>query len=151
MKKIYIKNLLLSIFIVLGISSAFAQQVPNPGFEDWSGEKYDGQEQPKDWYASNVTQVGFNFNFAHKEGGHSGSYSMMVQDTEVGAMGITEPAPGYFSLGHPWSYLPSITEVNKATAGRNQHGKCLKRAHEWTIPPREWTFLNRCPCQYIKK
>lgn len=117
MKKIYIKNLLLSIFIVLGISSAFAQQVPNPGFEDWSGEKYDGQEQPKDWYASNVTQVGFNFNFAHKEGGHSGSYSMMVQDTEVGAMGITEPAPGYFSLGHPWSYLPSITEVNKATAG----------------------------------
>ena len=42
---------------------------------------------------------------------------MMVQDTEVGAMGITETAPGYFSLGHPWAYLPSITEINKATAG----------------------------------
>ena len=117
MKKIYIKNLLLSIFVILGTCSIYAQQVPNPGFEDWGGEKYDGKIQPKDWYASNVTQVGMYFNFAHQEAGHSGSYSMMVQDTEVGAMGITETSPGYFSLGHPWTYLPSITEINKATAG----------------------------------
>ena len=117
MKKIYIKNLLLSIFVILGTCSIYAQQVPNPSFEDWSGEKFDGNIQPKDWYASNVTQVGMYFNFAHQEAGHSGSYSMMVQDTEVGAMGITETSPGYFSLGHPWTYLPSITEINKATAG----------------------------------
>ena len=117
MKNLYIKNLLFILFIVLGICSTFAQQVPNASFEDWSGAKYDGQIQPKDWYASNVTQVGFSFNFAHQESGHSGSYSMMVQDQEVGAMGITEPAPGYFSLGHPWTHLPSITEINKATAG----------------------------------
>lgn len=115
MKKNYIVLLLL--FVVSFGISLNAQQVPNPGFEDWSGAKYDGQIQPKDWYASNVTQVGFNFNFAHQESGHSGSYSMMVQDQEVGAMGITEPAPGYFSLGHPWTHLPSITEINKATAG----------------------------------
>ena len=115
MKKNYIVLLLL--FVVSFSISLNAQQVPNPGFEDWSGAKYDGQIQPKDWYASNVTQVGFNFNFAHQESGHSGSYSMMVQDQEVGAMGITEPAPGYFSLGHPWTHLPSITEINKATAG----------------------------------
>ena len=117
MKKFYIKSLLLSIFVILGTCSIYAQQVPNPGFEDWGGEKYDGKIQPKDWYASNVTQVGMYFNFAHQEAGHSGSYSMMVQDTEVGAMGITETSPGYFSLGHPWTYLPSITEINKATAG----------------------------------
>ena len=115
MKKNYIVLLLL--FVVSFSISLYAQQVPNPGFEDWSGAKYDGQIQPKDWYASNVTQVGFSFNFAHQESGHSGSYSMMVQDQEVGAMGITEPAPGYFSLGHPWTHLPSITEINKATAG----------------------------------
>lgn len=115
MKKNYIVLLLL--FVVSFSISLNAQQVPNPGFEDWSGAKYDGQIQPKDWYASNVTQVGFSFNFAHQESGHSGSYSMMVQDQEVGAMGITEPAPGYFSLGHPWTHLPSITEINKATAG----------------------------------
>ena len=115
MKKNYIVLLLL--FVVSFSISLNAQQVPNPGFEDWSGAKYDGQIQPKDWYASNVTQVGFSFNFAHQESGHSGNYSMMVQDQEVGAMGITEPAPGYFSLGHPWTHLPSITEINKATAG----------------------------------
>lgn len=118
MTKVYLKQFFLSSLILLfGVSSLFAQQVPNPSFEDWSGEKYDGQIQPKDWYASNVTQVGFNFNFAHQEKGHTGSYSMMVQDTEVGAMGITETSPGYFSLGRPWTYLPSITEINQATAG----------------------------------
>ena len=118
MTKVYFKQLFLSSLVLLfGVSSLFAQQVPNPSFEDWSGEKYDGQIQPASWYASNVTQVGFNFNFAHQEKGHTGSYSMMVQDTEVGAMGITETSPGYFSLGHPWTYLPSITEINQATAG----------------------------------
>ena len=118
MTKVYLKQFFLSSLILLfGVSSLFAQQVPNAGFEDWSGEKYDGQIQPKDWYASNVTQVGFNFNFAHQEKGHTGSYSMMVQDTKVGAMGITETSPGYFSLGRPWTYLPSITEINQATAG----------------------------------
>ena len=117
MVKFYLKQILVSILILLGSTSVFAQQVPNPSFEDWSGEKYDGNEQLKDWYASNVTQAGFKFNLAHKEAGHSGSYSMMVQDTEVGAMGITEVSPGYFSLGKPWTHLPSITEINKATAG----------------------------------
>ena len=116
MKRIYIKNLLLIIFIVLGVNTAFAQQVPNPGFEDWSGAKFDGNIQPASWNASNVSQVGFNFNFAHREAGHTGSYSMMVQDKEVGAMGITETAPGYFSLGNPWAYLEGLS-TGSATAG----------------------------------
>ena len=116
MRKIYIKNLLLTIFIVLGVSSAFAQQLPNPGFEDWSGEKFDGNIQPASWNASNVEQVGFKFNFASQEAGHTGNYSMMVQDKEVGAMGITETAPGYFSLGKPWAYLEGLS-TGSATAG----------------------------------
>ena len=117
MVKIYLKQILVSSLIFLSSTFAYAQQVPNASFEDWNGEKYDGKEQLKDWYASNVTQAGFKFNLAHKEAGHSGNYSMMVQDTEVGAMGITEVSPGYFSLGKPWTHLPSITEINKATAG----------------------------------
>ena len=117
MTKVYLKQLFLSSLVLLfGVSSLFAQQVPNPSFEDWSGEKYDGQIQPKDWYASNVTQVGFHFNLAHREAGHTGSYSMMVQDTEVGAIGITEVSPGYFALGKPWTYLEGI-DVGTATAG----------------------------------
>lgn len=112
MKKIYLFLIGLSF---VGIIQA--QQLPNPSFEDWSGEKYNDEIQPKDWYASNVTQVGFKFNLAHREAGHTGNYSMMVQDTEVGAVGITEVSPGYFALGKPWTYLPSITEISKATAG----------------------------------
>ena len=116
MKKIYFKNLLTLLFIVLGVSSAFAQQVPNPSFEDWSGAKFDGNEQPASWYVSNIEQVGIKFNLTHKESGHSGSYSLMVQDTKVGALGITEVSPGYFSLGKPWSHLEGI-DTKTATAG----------------------------------
>ena len=116
MKKLYIKNLLTILFIVLSVCSASAQQLPNPGFEDWSGEKFNGEIQPASWNASNVEQVGFKFNFANRAEGHTGSYSMMVQDQEVGAMGITETAPGYFSLGKPWAYLEGLS-TGSATAG----------------------------------
>lgn len=116
MTKFYFKNLLLIVFIILGVNTSYSQQVPNAGFEDWSGAKFDGNIQPASWFASNVSQVGFNFNFAQRESGHSGSYSMMVQDKEVGAMGITETAPGYFSLGKPWAYLEGI-DTKSATAG----------------------------------
>ena len=116
MKKFYIKNFLLTIFIVLGVSFAFAQQVPNAGFEDWSGAEFDGNIQPASWNVSNIEQVGIKFNLTHREAGHSGSYSLMVQDTKVGALGITEISPGYFSLGKPWSHLEGI-DTKTATAG----------------------------------
>lgn len=117
MTKVYLKQLFLSSLVLLfGVSSLFAQQVPNPSFEDWSGEKFDGEIQPKDWYGSNISQVGINFNLTHREAGHTGSYSMMVKDTKVGAMGITEVSPGYFSLGKPWSFLEGI-DTKTATAG----------------------------------
>ena len=94
-----------------------AQQLPNPDFEDWSGTAFDGEPQPKSWNASHVEQVGLKFNFAHKETGHNGGYCLMVQDQDVGTMGITETSPGYFSLGKAWAYVPSITAINQATAG----------------------------------
>ena len=92
-------------------------QVSNSNFEDWSAAQLDGQPQAKGWNASNVEQVGIKFNFAHKETGHNGGYCLMVQDQEVGAMGITATSPGYFALGRPWAYLPGITSINQATAG----------------------------------
>lgn len=94
-----------------------AQQLPNASFEDWSGAQFDGNIQPASWNASNVTQFGFKFNFAHREAGHTGSYCMRVQDQEIGAAGITEVSPGYFSLGQPWVYIESFTKVSYATAG----------------------------------
>ncbi len=116
MKKFYSMLLAMMLMLVANSLQVFAQQVPNPSFEDWSGEKFDGNIQPKDWYVSNISQAGFNFNLANREGGHSGSYSLMVKDTEVGAVGITELSPGYFSLGKPWSYIDGLN-TNTATAG----------------------------------
>jgi len=115
MKKLYI--LLLALLSSASVAVQ-AQQVPNAGFEDWSGAAFDGNPQPKDWNASNVEQFGMvKVNFAHKEAGHTGSASMMVQDQEVGLGKITEVSPGYFSLGKPWVYIKSVTAVAEATAG----------------------------------
>ena len=113
MKKFYI--LLLALLSSANVAVQ-AQQVPNAGFEDWSGAAFDGNAQPANWNASNVAQLGFKFNFAHKETGHTGSASMMVQGQEVGAMGIKEPSPGYFSLGQPWAYIKNL-DTDGATAG----------------------------------
>lgn len=113
----FLQRLLVLGAIILLPWAMNAQQLPNASFEDWSGDKFDGEIQPKSWHASNVEQVGFKFNFAHREAGHTGSYCMMVQDQDVGAAGITETSPGYFSLGQPWVYLASITKISEATAG----------------------------------
>lgn len=114
-KSNFVLRVIATLFILCG-TTAYAQQVPNAGFEDWSGEKFDGQIQPKDWYGSNISQMGINFNLTNQEAGHTGKYSLMVKDTEVGALGITELSPGYFSLGKPWSYIKGI-ETETATAG----------------------------------
>ena len=116
MTNFYLKQLLVTSFLILSSVLTFAQQVPNPSFEDWGGEKFDGEIQPKDWYGSNISQAGINFNLTNRESGHTGSYSIMVKDTEVGAMGITELSPGYFSLGRPWSWLKGL-DTGTATAG----------------------------------
>ena len=118
MTNFYLKQLLVTSFLILSSVLTFAQQVPNPSFEDWSGAKFDGEIQPASWNASNVTQLSYNFNFAHQEKGHSGNYSMMVQDQEIGVEGIKEEtSPGYFSLGQPWVYLKDLLSINQATAG----------------------------------
>ncbi len=117
---------LASVLMLCG--SVFAQQLPDPSFEDWSGEVFNGAIQPKHWHFSNVKQMGIEFTLSHQETGRTGGYSMMVKCTEVGALGITEAAPGYISLGTPWQHLPGITEINKATAG-------TKGGISWTYRP----------------
>ena len=110
----------LALVVIPVLAAADDFQLPDPGFEDWSGSTFDGNVQPKYWHASNVEQsaigLTFRFNFAHKESGRNGGTSLMVQDQEVGAAGITEVSPGYFSLGYAWQYLDGLN-TNSATAG----------------------------------
>ena len=107
------KFLLNVLFLMSAAFFAFADdyQLPDPHFEDWSGPAFDGQIQPKYWHASNLEQsalgMTLRFNFANRETGRTG-YCLMVQDREVGALGITETSPGYFSLGTAWQYLEGI-------------------------------------------
>lgn len=118
MKKFYTTFVAFIVLVFTGITSISAQQLPNAGFEDWSGAEFDGNIQPASWNASNVTQLGYKFNFAHQEKGHSGNHSMMVQDQKIGVEGIKEEtSPGYFSLGQPWVYLKDLMSINQATAG----------------------------------
>lgn len=108
-------HVLLIVLMVVCTSNVSAQQFTDPGFEDWSGAKFDDKEQPKYWNYSNVSQAGVNKNFAHKTTGRSGS-ALKIQDQWVGTIGIGATSPGYVSLGHPWAYLKGL-EINGATAG----------------------------------
>lgn len=97
-------------------SNVSAQQLPDPGFEDWSGAKFADKEQPKYWNFSNVSQMGIDKNFAHKTTGRSGS-ALKIQDQFVGVGKIGATSPGYVALGKPWAYVSSITAIDDATAG----------------------------------
>ncbi len=110
------KRYRITIYLLALTLAAVAQQLPDPGFDDWSSS-FNGDAQLKNWHGSNVTQVGFKFTFMYKRDGRNGGSCAYVADKEVGAAGITEPAPGYMALGQPWSYLESITKVSEATAG----------------------------------
>lgn len=111
------RKLRVFISLFLWAATVSAQQVPNAGFEDWSGTPFKGCIQPASWNACNVGQFGFKFNFAHQEAGHTGKYCMMVQDQSVGAAGIVETSPGYFTLGTPWAYIENLFKIKGATAG----------------------------------
>ncbi len=95
--------------------TATAQHLPDPSFENWSSS-FNGDAQLANWNGSNVTQVGFSFTFVYKEASGRIGACAKVLNKEVGALGITETAPGYLTLGKPWSYLEGIS-AGTATAG----------------------------------
>lgn len=114
-----IKNfrVFLLFFTLLLVTNSYAQyQFPDPGFEDWSGAQFANSIQPHDWRFSNVSQLGVDKNFAHRDNGRSG-YCLLIQDQFVGVGSIGATSPGYVALGQPWAYVSSLTSINDATAG----------------------------------
>ncbi len=102
--------------VMTGTANA-SYQVPNSNFEDWGGAKYNNKEMPATWNPSNVTQAGMEFPVIDKVAGRSGN-AVKIRETWVGVDGIAEEiSPSWITLGKPWTYLPSLFEVNKATAG----------------------------------
>ena len=104
--------LILFVFAVAALP-AVAQQLPDNHFESWPG-KFKSDPQPADWHGSNVDQV-VKFTLLFQKPGRTG-YCAYVENRKVGAMGITELAPGYFSLGTPWQYIKGLN-TKSATGG----------------------------------
>lgn len=115
MKHFFTKFMMMAV-LAMSTLSVNAQQLPDPGFEDWSGTKFDGEIQPKYWNYSNVEQLGINFNFAHKSNGRSGSCAY-IENQFCGKLGIGQTSPGYLTLGKAWQYISSMTAINEATGG----------------------------------
>lgn len=130
MKKIFIYFLCILCTLVLGTNLSYAQQLPDPGFEDWNGATFDGAIQPTYWHYSNVSQMGFDFNFSDRQTGRSGSgYSLQVANKDMVAMGINGgTSPGYVTIGQTWLYVAGLTELDKSTAG-------VKGGIPWTYRP----------------
>lgn len=130
-------TLVISIFsvnaqTVLGTAKTEGFQVANSSFDDWGGAAYDGKEMPAVWNVANVTQVGMKFPVIDKVEGRTGN-AVKMRETKVGAMGIFEVSPSWITLGMPWTELPSITEVKKATAGTSGGIKFTARPDTMTI------------------
>lgn len=114
MKQFFTKLMTMAV-LVMSTLSLNAQQLPDSGFEDWSGDKFDGSAQPKYWHGSNVSQSGFNFNFTFQDAGHSGK-CVYFHNQFVGKMGIGQVSPGYLTLGTPWQYISGL-DIDNATGG----------------------------------
>lgn len=130
-------TLVISIFsvnaqTVLGTAKTEGFQVANSSFDDWGGAAYDGKEMPAVWNVANVTQVGMKFPVIDKVEGRTGN-AVKMRETKVGAMGIFEVSPSWITLGMPWTELPSITEVKKATAGTSGGIKFTARPDTMTV------------------
>ena len=115
MKQFFTKFLMMAVLVMSALSVS-AQQLPDPGFENWDGTKFDSKEQPKYWNYSNVNQMGQKYNFAHKGEGRTGS-CLYIENQFCGLGSIGQVSPGYATLGSPWQYVASLSELSNATGG----------------------------------
>ncbi len=102
-------------------ATAFAQQLPNPGFETFENDSQNGVgKRPIGWKAANVKRTVLGFTAAkelvsEEANGRSGK-CVRIHNEFVEAAGIGENAPAWISLGSPWNYLKGAS-TGSATAG----------------------------------
>ncbi|MDR2684006.1 MAG: hypothetical protein LBB53_01330, partial [Prevotellaceae bacterium] len=96
-------------------STVNAQQLPNSNFESFeTGHNGEGQ-QPTGWKGSNVVQtvagITARGTLVGYQAGRSGN-CVYLHNEEVGAAGITAPAPAFVSLGMPWNEVSGLSASN---------------------------------------
>lgn len=117
------KTLLSSVLILLFSLTSLAQQyqVANSGFDSFESDNLNGVGvTPTGWNSSNVKKVVSGITATGEMvredlNGRTGK-CVYIFNTEVGALGITETAPGWVTLGKPWNYIKGI-DSKSATAG----------------------------------
>ena len=118
--KHFFTSFLSIILVALCAVTASAQQLPNANFENWSGNQWEGNDQPAGWYFSNIKQtavVTVTKFFGEKVAGYNGGYAAKVSNCAVGAMGIEEVSPGWFSMAPVWLYFPGISNIGESSSG----------------------------------
>ena len=100
MKKLVRLGIIASVVVIFMHHRSFAQ-IPNAGFETWSGGN------PTDWWTSNIIVAGipFNVNITQSSDAHSGSSA--VQGTVVSFSGTPSPAvmqSGVNGVGFPINF-----------------------------------------------
>ena len=121
MKKNYLRYLTM-VLALTAVSIGFdvySQQLPDPGFEDWSGTAFDGKKQLKSWNGSNVQKtLVVTMKMLCTEpstDAHGGNYSFYIHNSDEVAGNVS---PGYGTLGQPWtSNMSSLSDISTATAG----------------------------------
>ena len=117
------------LLLLLAISPVRAQQLPDPGFEDWSGGDFGGVTQNKYWHFANIEQVGLTFPVGKQVSGRTGS-ALYVQNTEAGTAGIcwikrTGPnmSEKYNILFYSW------IGTSTGTSYKSKGGACTEATH----------------------
>lgn len=120
--------------LACGVSAAYAQQVPNGGFDSWekcypwdSGKKGSTARgtQPVGWCTANVNGInGLGATVVSSEGvdskGKASSKSVVVTNTP-NPWSSSQIVPGYFSIGTTWATakatLASVTDADGGVFG----------------------------------
>ncbi len=129
------------------MGSAWGQQLPNVGFNDWRSSNgtttttYGGLgsfsrpgDDPAEWNGSNVTQVldfdGLTTKATETVNGVSNTY-VKLTNVACGAVGVTSNAPGFISIATPWVF--AVTDILSAKS-------CLKYGDGGTYGGASFTY-----------
>ncbi len=112
---------LLVILLCSPISFINAQQLPNPGFENFEADAQNGTGfRPVGWKAANIRREVLGIvaegKLIHEDPNGRNGKCVRIHNEAVGAAGIEENAPAWISLGTPWNFLDGINAAT-ATAG----------------------------------
>ena len=109
-----------------GTVHTYAQQLPNIGFDTWKtckayyggGNYEDTGTDPEGWNGSNVYQANQHFTGLVTEGSDGDNKYAVLTNSFCGFFKIGAVAPGYLTLGTPWSYAKTqITTIKEADGG----------------------------------